>query len=202
MSPHSGAEPALAARSSRIGPNAVIQVGETLFAHGEEGLAQRVYLAAGHLEWLRKPPTAMVDERDAAALHDALHRLAPPHEARAYSAEAGLRTGDYILEHRIPRVAAALLRVLPASLSSRLLARAIARHAWTFAGSGRFSCESGPALSLSIADNPLAQSGGCVWHEAVFTRLFQSLAHRGARVRETSCCASGDDACRFEVRWR
>ena len=177
MSPRTSAEQALAA-PSRVGPNAVIQVGETLFAHGAEGLAQRVYLAAGHLDWLRNPPTAMVDERDAAALHDALHRLAPPREARAYSAEAGWRTGDYILEHRIPRAATALLRVLPASLSARLLGRAISRHAWTFAGSGRFACESAPAISLSIADNPLAQKDGCVWHEAVFTRLFQALVHK------------------------
>ena len=144
----------------------------------------------------------MVEEADAAALHEALRRLAPAHEARAYSAEAGRRTGDYILAHRIPRAAAAVLRALPASISARLLARAIARHAWTFAGSGRFTCEPGRPLALSIAGNPLAQTGGCVWHEAVFTRLFAALVHKKAEVREASCCASGHRACRFEVRWR
>lgn len=188
--------------SSRIGPNAVIQLGETLLAHGAEGLAQRVYFAAGHLDWLRNPPGAMVEERDAAALHEALHRLAPRYEARAYAVEAGRRTGDYILANRIPRIACALLRALPAPLSARLLTRAIARHAWTFAGSGRFSCVAGNPILLSIADNPLAQAGGCVWHEAVFTRLFQALVHKNARAREIACCASGDHACRFEVRWR
>lgn len=193
-------EPAQSSR--RIGPNSIIQVGETLLAHGQQGLAQQVYLAAGHMDWLRAPPTDMVDEADAAALHDALHRLAPPRDARAYSAEAGRRTGDYILQNRIPRAARAILRMMPAPLAARLLLAAISRHAWTFAGSGRFACEPGAPTAFSLSANPLAQQGGCVWHEAVFTRLFQALVHTKAEVRETSCCAEGDSACRFEVRWR
>ncbi|MFN3891498.1 MAG: bacteriochlorophyll 4-vinyl reductase [Beijerinckiaceae bacterium] len=187
---------------ARIGPNAVIQLGETLLAHDALGLAQRIYLAAGHLDWLRDPPASMVSETDVAALHRALQTLATPQEAREYAVEAGLRTGDYILAHRIPRAAQAILRALPARLASRLLLKAISHHAWTFAGSGRFVCEPGPAVRFSIAANPLARRGGCVWHEAVFTRLFQALVHPNAVAREIACCASGDDACRFEIRSR
>jgi divinyl protochlorophyllide a 8-vinyl-reductase len=185
---------------ARIGPNAVIQLGEALLAHDARGLAQRVYLAAGHLDWLNDPPASMVDESDVAALHSALNRLAGPHEARAFAAEAGQRTGDYILAHRIPRAAQWLLRALPSRMAARLLLKAISRHAWTFAGSGRFACEPGDSISFSIADNPPAQPGGCVWHEAVFTRLFQKLSYPDAVAREISCGASGGDACRFDVR--
>ena len=185
---------------ARIGPNAVIQLGETLLAHNARGLAQRIYLAAGHLDWLREPPASMVDEADVAALHAALLRFAQPGEARDYAMEAGRRTGDYIIAHRIPRVAQALLRALPSRLAARLLLKAIARHAWTFAGSGRFVCEGGEPLRFSIIANPLALPGGCVWHEAVFTRLFQDLAHPDIVIHEIACCASGSACCRFEIR--
>lgn len=194
--------PARRTEGALVGPNAVIQLGETLLAHDELGLAQRVYLAAGHLDWLRHPPAGMIAEADAAALHTALRLFAPPHEARAFASEAGRRTGDYILANRIPPLAQKLLRALPARVAARLLLKAISRHAWTFAGSGRFSCETGTPTRFSIARNPLAQPGGCVWHEAVFTRLFQELAHPRAVVREIACCADGDAACRFKVRSR
>lgn len=186
---------------ARIGPNAVIQLGETLAAHDESLLAREVYLAAGHPEWLLRPPQEMVDERPVARLHAALRRLAPSDVARAYAREAGMRTGDYILAHRIPKPARMMLRLLPAPISARLLLEAISTHAWTFAGSGRFSYELGAPTTLSIAANPLATEPGCVWHEAVFRRLFQSLVHASAEVRETACCAEGAPACRFEVTW-
>lgn len=190
------------AARARIGPNAVIQIGETLLAHGAEGLAQRIYFAAGRSEWLRRPPDSMIGEADAAAVHAGLRRLAPPCEARAYAAEAGMRTGDYILAHRIPSFARAMLGACPSRLAARLLCAAIARHAWTFAGSGQFAWTvEGAIFKLSISRNPLAVEGGCAWHEAVFAQLFRRLVHARAEVRETSCCAAGDDACRFEVHW-
>ena len=184
-----------------IGPNAVIQLGETLAAHGEDRLAREIYLAAGCPDWLDHPPEAMVGEDAVVRLHAALWRIAPPELAAAYAAEAGMRTGDYILAHRIPKPGRLLLRALPAGASARLLVEAIAAHAWTFAGSGRFSHEAGTPLVVSIAANPLAGQGGCVWHAAVFRRLFQSLVHPEARVRETACCAAGAPACRFEIAW-
>jgi divinyl protochlorophyllide a 8-vinyl-reductase len=187
--------------AARIGPNAVIQLGETLAAHNESLLAREVYLAAGHPEWLAHPPQEMVDERPVAQLHAALRRLAPPDVAKDYAREAGMRTGDYILAHRIPKPARMMLRLLPAPISARLLLEAIAANAWTFVGSGRFSYELGTPIVVTIADNPLAQEPGCVWHEAVFRRLFQSLVQANAEVREVACCARGAPACRFEITW-
>lgn len=185
-----------------IGPNAVIQLGETLAAHGEGRLAREIYLAAGCPDWLSRPPEAMVPEDAVARLHRALWRFAPPGSAAAYAREAGMRTGDYILAHRIPAPARMVLRLMPAPIAARLLLEAIAAHSWTFAGSGRFTGAAGNPVVVEIADNPLAGPEGCVWHEAVFRRLFQSLVHAGADARETACCGKGAPACRFEIAWK
>lgn len=186
---------------ARIGPNAVIQLGETLAAHGEDRLAREIYLAAGCPDWLDHPPEAMVGEDAVVRLHAALWRIASPEQAAAFAAEAGMRTGDYILAHRIPAPARMFLRLMPAPIAARLLVEAISAHAWTFAGSGRFSAQTGTPVVVEIADNPLAGPEGCVWHSAVFRRLFQSLVHAEADVRETACCGRGDPACRFEIAW-
>lgn len=186
---------------ARIGPNAVIQLGETLAAHGEDRLSREVYLAAGCPGWLAHPPQAMVEEGAVVRLHRALWQLAPPEKAAAYAGEAGMRTGDYILANRIPAPARMLLRLMPAPIAARLLVEAISAHAWTFAGSGRFSARTGTPLIVEIADNPLAGPEGCLWHAAVFRRLFQSLVHAEANVRETACCGAGAPACRFEIAW-
>jgi len=186
---------------ARIGPNAVIQLGETLLAHGRRSLASEVYLAAGHPDWLTAPPTEMLPEAAVAKLHGALRRLLPEMEAAAYACEAGQRTGDYVLAHRIPRAVRMTLRLLPPLVSSRLLLEAIEAHAWTFAGSGRFACRRGQPAVIEIAGNPLAGPAGCVWHTAVFERLFQRLVHDRAEAHETRCCGRGDAVCRFEITW-
>jgi divinyl protochlorophyllide a 8-vinyl-reductase len=186
---------------ARIGPNAVIQLGETMLAHGRRALAREVYLAAGHPDWLATPPAGMLPEAAVAEFHGALRRLLPGAEADVVAAEAGRRTGDYVLAHRIPRPVRMTLRLLPPPLASRLLLDAIEAHAWTFAGSGRLTCRPGLPAVVEIAGNPLAGPAGCVWHTAVFERLFQRLVHERAGVRETSCCGRGEASCRFEISW-
>jgi divinyl protochlorophyllide a 8-vinyl-reductase len=186
---------------ARIGPNAVIQLGETLLAHGRRSLAREVYLAAGHPDWLAAPPAEMLPEAAVAELHAALRRLLPEAEAAAFAAEAGRRTGDYVLANRIPRPVRMTLRLLPPPLSSRLLLEAIEAHAWTFAGSGRFTCRAGLPAVVEIAGNPLAGPSGCDWHTAVFERLFQRLVHDRAEAHETRCCGRGEASCRFEISW-
>jgi len=87
-------------------------------------------------------------------------------------------------------------------LAMRALSTAIARHAWTFAGSGRFRVLR-PGV-FEIADNPIIRGERsdvplCHWHAAVFERLFRVLVDDRLRCVETRCGAMGDDACRFEV---
>ena len=152
----------------------------------------------------------MVDEREVIALHAALRADLGAAEARRVADEAGCRTATYLLAHRIPAAAQRLLKVLPAGLAARALLRAIGGHAWTFAGSGRFSAQvtgdRARPVVLTIAHNPLCRGvlsaePGCDYYRAVFEVLFRTLVHGGATVVETACEACGDPACVFEVRW-
>jgi divinyl protochlorophyllide a 8-vinyl-reductase len=142
----------------------------------------------------------MTDEREAAALHLAV-QARQPRDWDELSWEAGTRTAEYLLEHRIPQGAQWLLRRLPSAWSARLLLRAIRGHAWTFAGSGAFSArmERGAAI-VSITDNPIAMPG-CPWHRGVFTRLFSELVSPNVLVRHEACCAGGGKACIFVISW-
>lgn len=182
----------------RIGPNAVLQLLAVLDAV-EPGLSARLLVAAG----LSGPPpdTGLMDEAAAAALHRLIRATRP--DAAALLSRAGWATGDYILAHRIPQPVAAMLRALPTGLAAPILARAIARHAWTFAGSGHFAIIGRHPLIFEMSENPLirgemANLPLCHWHAAVFTRLFSALVSRRARMDETACAAMGAPACRFE----
>ena len=188
-----------AASTHRIGPNAILQLVPVIEARGGPGLLAELLGDAG----IRALPdgTAMIDEREAARLHQAVRKRLPG-EAASIAAEAGAGTAEYILAHRIPGVAKALMRAAPAPLAARMLSGAIARHAWTFAGSGRFVKVS--PYVFEIALNPVVRGEHapgpiCHWHAAVFTRLYRRLVSRNLTCRETACCAAGAPACRFEV---
>jgi divinyl protochlorophyllide a 8-vinyl-reductase len=183
---------------ARIGPNAIIQTAQALSALHGPGVARLIFEAAGLGHYIGALPTTMLNEHEPTALFAAIQATLPSAEADRVLAEAGHRTGHYILENRIPPFARQILPKLPAGLSSRLLVSAITRHAWTFAGSGRFEGRvtgwNRPTVTLVIATNPLA-TPGCPWHGAVFHRLFASLCGDVASVRHTQCCARGDGAC-------
>ena len=192
--------------TARIGPNAVLQHLPVLDDAVGPGLRHALLVRAGVPE--PAPDSGMLDEAEVAPLHRAVW-LFLPDRAAAIQRQAGLAVGEYILANRIPAPARALIRALPAWLGARLLAAAIARHAWTFAGSGVFSVVSHRPLTVRIAQNPLAQgprrrSAGpsCHWHAAVFERLFQRLVWPEARVVETDCCAQGAGACTFVIHPR
>lgn len=189
------------AQSGRIGPNAVLQLVPVLDRAAGRDLRIRLMREAG----LGDLPdgSEMLDEVAVARLHQAM-RTDLPAIAPGLARVAGRRTGDYILVHRIPRGARTLLRLLPARLAAPLLSRAIAAHAWTFAGSGRFRVAASHPLAFEIADNPLVRGERsdhpvCDWHAAVFERLFTRLVDPGLRCREIACCAAGAPACRFEL---
>lgn len=184
-----------------IGPNAVTQVAASLRARSGEARTRMVFCCAGLREALDHPPETMTDEGAVARLH---HRVAQEADGEALLADAGRRTADYILAHRIPRPAQWLLRALPPGPAARLLLSAIGRNAWTFAGSGRFrACPGRPAV-VEIAANPIA-TPGCPWHRAVFAGLFEALVSSRAVVDPPACrgcagCGSAAAVCRFEIR--
>lgn len=190
----------------RIGPNAVTRMAEAL-ARREGALACRqVFASAGIIEHLDQPPVAMVDEANVARLHREVMLRFGPDAAADISWEAGRLTGDYLLSHRIPRLAQFALRHLPRFLSARILVAAVARHAWTFSGSGRFTFHFDRELHLQIEGSPVCrllttQEPACHYFAATFERVFAAMLGPGVRVMETHCEASGADSCRFKVSW-
>ena len=188
--------------SARIGPNAILQFVPVLeAAHGPEETAH--ILAMAGIIALPDPASGLIDEGPAARLHQAV-RQALPGDAAQLARAAGLRTGDYILANRIPRPAQRVLKHLPARISAPILSRAIARHAWTFCGSGEFRLRAGWPPVFEIADNPVvrgevSEAPLCHWHAAVFERLFTAICGPGWQAVERTCCAQGAAACRFEL---
>lgn len=182
-----------------IGPNAVLQMVPLLDRVGGPDWRAALMARAG-IDTL-PDGTGMIPEAPVARLHQALRRDRPD-LAAGLGWQAGLATGDYILAHRIPRAAQVLLKALPWKLSARVLSQAIARNAWTFAGSGQFlvisplvfDLRSNPLVRGEVVDHPI-----CDWHRGVFTRLYQTLVHPSLACREARCCAMGHAACRFEM---
>jgi divinyl protochlorophyllide a 8-vinyl-reductase len=195
------------APAARIGPNAVTRMAEALRALHGEAVAARVFTAAALGEMLCDPPQRMIDERDVARLHRTAHAALGAVAAAAVARDAGARTGTYLLAHRIPRPVQWLLRRLPAAIAARLLVAAIARHAWTFAGSGVFDVRwQRGGVRLAIEHCPLcrevvASDPACDFYCATLERLFGELVRAGSTVTEVACQACGGEACVFEVRW-
>jgi divinyl protochlorophyllide a 8-vinyl-reductase len=198
---------AIATPAARIGPNAVTRMAEALRARHGEAVAARIFGAAALGEMLRDPPQQMIDERDVARLHRSAYAALGAAAAAAVARDAGARTGAYLLAHRIPRPVQWLLRRLPAAIAARLLVAAIARHAWTFAGSGDFGVRwQRGGVRLAIAHCPLcrevaASDPACDFYCATFERLFGELVRAGSTVTEVACQACGGETCVFEVRW-
>ena len=195
-----------AAHIGRIGPNAITRVAEASQHRLGATITAELFSLAGLSRHLVDPPQQMVDEAEARQLHLTLRSALGARVAAEVSREAGVATAEYLLTHRIPMPVQALLRLLPATLASRVLLAAIRRHAWTFAGSGHFEAVAGPPAMLTIRDNPLCRGQTsdvpvCDYYAATFEHLFRRLVHRDTRVTELSCEARGDDACRFELRW-
>jgi bacteriochlorophyll 4-vinyl reductase len=134
--------------TAKIGPNAILQLVPVLEDAAGADMAKHLLAMAGVFE-LPDPAAGLMDEAPAARLHQAL-RTEMPEVAPMLAREAGWRTADYILAHRIPKKAQTLLKLMPARLSAPILARAVAKHAWTFCGSGASaSSPNGPWSSRS-----------------------------------------------------
>jgi divinyl protochlorophyllide a 8-vinyl-reductase len=194
------------AAGGRIGPNAITRVAEVLPGLIGERETRAVFERARLAGYLQAPPQSMVDEAEVTRLHQTLRDALGGPLAGLVARQAGQRTADYLLAHRIPRPVQALLKRLPAPWAARLLLQAIRRHAWTFAGSGEFTARAGRPVVLTIRGNPLCKgvvsdAPACDFYAATFERLFRALVHRDARAVEVACEARGDAECRFELRW-
>ncbi|WP_052341015.1 bacteriochlorophyll 4-vinyl reductase [Salinarimonas rosea] len=191
---------------ARIGPNAIIQMREVLLEALGRREAGRILVQAGLERYVFAPPDAMVDEREVAALHAVLRAAVGETLAAELGFEAGLRTGRYLLAHRIPAPARLVLRLLPPPLASRLLLKAVARHAWTFAGSGAFAVLATAPARVRIGGCPLVAGTrlalpGCAFYAGTFEALYRALVHPRAHCRQTACEGRGDAACLFEISW-
>lgn len=199
--------PPAEAHAGRIGPNAILQTVAVLrVAHGD-ACVRTVLAMAGLAHYADHPPEAMVPEADVHALAAAVAAACGTDEAEHLLRAAGERTAAYLLAHRIPAPAQWVLRRLPAAWAAPLLARAMAAHAWTFAGTGRFTAARRPqGMAFAVAGCPLCRGDvhtatACAFYRGTFEALFRALVHPRTTVRETACEARGADACRFEVRW-
>lgn len=179
-----------------VGPNAIVQLSVALRAECGADACNRIMTAAGLADYVEAPPTQLIPEAEAARLFAATRAALPSARADAVLAAAGVLTADYVLANRIPRAAQRMLRLLPVWLSARAFLGAIKAHAWTFAGSGVVTIDTGRHLAMSIADNPLA-TPGCPWHCAVLERLFQRTVTPTAHV--THGAAGRADQFRIET---
>ena len=183
---------------ARVGPNAAIQLANALTELQGEASALGVFALAGEEALYRNPPGEMLDEARAAALFNALFSSLPDPAAGRVARHAGRLTADYILANRIPRLFRVLLPLLPSPLSSRLLLKAIERHAWTFAGSGRVTTSGGRPRKIDIQDNPLMMPN-CPWHKGVFERLFEVLVSGQTEVVHVQDDEKQSHDSRFEL---
>ncbi|WP_299438605.1 bacteriochlorophyll 4-vinyl reductase [uncultured Rhodospira sp.] len=208
MSEHpEGAEEADGADGARIGPNSITRMADALAAHRGRDETAALFEAAGLAHHWATPPESMVPADDVTALHRVLRARLDAAALDAVCHDAGVATADYLLAHRIPKPAQAVLKLMPPVPAARMLIQAMGQHSWTFAGGGRFHGEPGKPTRLIIADGPIqaAVSGAsapvCAYYAAVFERLFRVLVARKTTVRETACQAMGAEACVFEAVW-
>ncbi len=122
-----------------IGPNAIIRMQEAMARRLGEDMTADIFRAADIGFYLDHAPEKMVDEEHVALLHKALVDAVGPQQAGSISWLAGHLTGDYLLANRIPNLAQRVLALLPRRLAAAILVKAVAKHSWTFAGSGRFA---------------------------------------------------------------
>lgn len=186
------------AGQARVGPNAVIQLANALRDRQGSAEARRFFDRHGLADLFDDPPGDMIDQSIPATLMRSLWNDYDHRTAAATAADAGRRTADYIIAHRIPRIARTVFHATPRGIGARLLLAAIERHAWTFAGSGVCETSRTVPFLISIRDNPLALPQ-CCWHVAVFERLFRRLISGNAVVRHVGCHLDRGGACTFEI---
>jgi divinyl protochlorophyllide a 8-vinyl-reductase len=191
--------------AARIGPNAIIQTAAALV--DRVGAAEATALLQATTQWsLDHLPETMVDEREVTALVAAVMARHPGPAGEAIMCESGVRTADYLLRVRIPRLAQRVLALLPPRFGLRLLLSAITRNSWTFAGSATFSVERDPSHTtrFSLVGCPVcrgmsASAPACHYYASTVERLVRAILAPSAQVVEEECEAMGASRCRFRI---
>lgn len=194
------ADPGPGPSGNTVGPNAVIQTRAALADAYGDPVARRLFGYAGLETWFDRPPERMVEAAKVHHLNMALLAGLGGDAFDAVMADAGRRTGRYILANRIPPPARILLPWLPARIASRVLLGAIVANSWTFAGKAAVRARPGFPAILEIAGNPLPMPG-CAWHRSVFETLFSALLGKGVRAEH---CNAGPQSRLdiFILRWK
>jgi len=173
----------------RIGPNALIQTARALEARLGLAEARRLLGLAGMGELVVRDPLDMRDEREFFRLVSFLEAALSRREVIAVLHDAGLRTGAYVLANRVPGGVRLGLRVLPRALRLRLTLAAMASHAWTFAGSGRFAFETRPHPTLRLVHGQPALTVPDpaplhAFYRGAFEVLLRALVASGTELEE------------------
>ena len=141
----------------QIGPNSVMRTLQAV----EESYGPAM---AGELHRRAALPSnrwdTLIPEEWFLSLIRELRSLLPSAEADAMLRRAGALTGEYVQENRIPKIFRGLLAALPPRLAVPLLLWAFRRHAWTFAGSGRFHFEGPHPSTLVLEGSPTCRLPG------------------------------------------
>jgi divinyl protochlorophyllide a 8-vinyl-reductase len=186
----------------RIGPNSVLQSLRALEELEGQAVAQACAERAGLPPAL---PSSMIPEAWFVRLVDAIHDTLPATHADVVLTRAGRHTAEYVRTHRIPLPVRWLLRCLPVRLGLPMFLHAIGKHAWTFAGAGRFRVE-GPFPGTIVLDHgPCCRTRGpgpgASYYAAAFEGLLALVSSR-LRVHEVACAHdSGAPGCRFSISW-
>jgi divinyl protochlorophyllide a 8-vinyl-reductase len=195
------------AATARIGPNAIIQLVAAIdHRWGPDTAATLLAEATPYTP--TSLPHDMVDEREPLALVRLLVDRLGADAVAPVLHDAGVRTAEYLLAHRIPRMAQWLIRRLPRRYGLAVLLRAIGAHAWTFAGSGAFSVgwyRGWPTLSFTdcaMCRGLTLHRPICDYYAGTFEHLFRTLVAEEITVTEVACQAQGVPCCRFRVAER
>jgi len=144
-----------ASSASRIGPNAVLQT----LAAVEERLGPEMRRALVRMARLPpRWPDGMIPEAWFVSLVAVLRETLPAADAEAVLEDAGRRTAAYVAAHRIPAPVRMALRWLPRRVAVPWLLAAFRRHAWTFAGAGRFETRGSHPATLVLHDAPTCRA--------------------------------------------
>jgi divinyl protochlorophyllide a 8-vinyl-reductase len=146
-------------------------------------------------------PGQSIDQSIARDLHRALRRTMPD-DCVDVLYQAGQATADALISTQLSPRAMTMLKTGPWTVAAWLLGRWARQNSWTFAGSGKFVPLA--RLEFDLSDNPLiagesADSPLCLFHEALFERMFQRLVEPNLICREVSCAGMGAPSCRFVV---